>query len=93
MTSEADIEDYLHTRVKERGGEYRRTSWIGRSNAPDDRIMLPGNCFWAECKAPDVVMSDTARGRAQLREHARMRALGERVEVIASFEDVDRLIP
>lgn len=93
MIRESDIENYLHERVKERGGEHRRTSWIGRSNAPDDRIMLPGNCFWVECKAPGVKMSDTARGRAQLREHARMRALGERVEVVASFEDVNRLIP
>ena len=90
---ESDIEDYLHERVASRGGEHRRVAWIGRANAPDDRIMLPGNCFWAECKAPGVVMKATARGRAQLREHARMRAAGERVEVISSFEDVDRLIP
>jgi hypothetical protein len=88
MIRESDIENYLHARVRARGGDYRRASWIGRSGCPDDRIMLPGNCFWAECKRP----GETPRPD-QLREHARMRALGERVEVVSSFEDVDRLIP
>ena len=50
--TEREIEAYLHRRVREAGGDYRRTEWIGRANGPDDRIMLPGNCFWAECKAP-----------------------------------------
>lgn len=89
MLRESDIEDYLHKRVESRGGIYRRVAWIGRAHAPDDRIMLPGNCFWAECKKP---VKPSIRAR-QLAEHNRMRAAGERVEVILSFDDVDRLIP
>lgn len=89
MTRESDVEEYLHKRVEARGGTYRRVAWIGRRHAPDDRIMLPGNCFWAECKRPK---NPSVRAR-QFAEHERMRALGERVEVIYSFDDVDRLIP
>jgi hypothetical protein len=89
---ESDVEDYLHGRVKALGGDYRRVEWIGRSNAPDDRVMLPGKCFWAECKAPGVDMTATARGRAQLREHTRMRELGEVVYVFDSFESVDKVL-
>lgn len=37
--TEADIEDYLHKRVAQLGGEHRRVKWIGRDSAPDDRIM------------------------------------------------------
>ena len=85
---ESDIEDYLHKRVESRGGIYRRAAWVGRSSCPDDRVMLPGNCFWAECKRPGEVPRPD-----QLREHERMRAAGERVEVVSSFADVDRLIP
>ncbi len=85
--TEREIEAYLHRRVREAGGDYRRTEWIGRANGPDDRIMLPGNCFWAECKAPGKKPSE-----AQLREHARMRELGETVHVLDSFEAVDKAL-
>jgi len=84
---ERDIEAYLHKRVREAGGDYRRAEWIGRPGCPDDRVMLPGNCFWAECKAPGEKPTP-----AQLREHARMRSLGEVVHVIDSFEAVDRAL-
>lgn len=94
MLSEAEIETYLHDRVEALGGEYRRTEWTGRKNAPDDRIMLPGRCCWVECKKEGgaAKMSTYPRGRAQLREHERMRALGEIVHVIDSKEAVDRII-
>lgn len=88
---ERDIEGYLHRRVRELGGTHRRVKWLGRNKAPDDRIMLPGNCFWAECKAPDASMN-TAHAKAQLREHERMRRCGEVVHVLDSFEAVDRVL-
>lgn len=84
---ESAIENYLRRCVKKLGGEIRKVKWIGRRHAPDDRVMLPDNCFWAEVKAPGE------RLRAgQAREHARMKKMGERVEVIDSIEDVDRLL-
>lgn len=39
---ERDIEDYLVKRVKSMGGEVRKVKWIGRKNAPDRVVMLPG---------------------------------------------------
>ena len=100
---ESTIENYLRKRVHALGGQIRKVKWIGRKNAPDDRVMLPAEmrgkyltynpprAFWVECKAPDADMN-TPHVRAQLREHKRMRDRGEIVHVVASFEDVDRVL-
>jgi hypothetical protein len=85
---ERDIEAHLKRRVKELGGEIRKTEWIGRVGAPDRRVMLPGRMpVWVELKAPGV-----APEAHQIREHNRMRRLGELVEVIDSLEAVDNLL-
>jgi len=85
---ERDIEAHLKRRVKELGGEIRKTEWIGRVGAPDRRVMLPGRApVWVELKAPGV-----APEAHQIREHNRMRRLGELVEVIDSLEAVDNLL-
>ena len=84
---ESVIETYLVRRVKELGGEVRKAQWIGRRHAPDRRVMLPDRCMWVECKAP----GEKARP-GQVREHRRMRELGERVEVVDSFERVDEVL-
>jgi hypothetical protein len=87
MTSESDIEDYLIDAVKSVKGETRKVKWIGRKDAPDRRVMIPGFCCWAEVKAPGQ------KPRAsQLREHERMRKCGEIVLVIDSYVAVDSLI-
>lgn len=102
---ERDIEDYLVKRVKAMGGEVRKVQWIGRIGAPDRLVMLPATRFkkleapfgltcnfpaqtiWVELKAPG------AKPRpSQLREHERMRAMGQRVEVIDSLEGVEALL-
>jgi len=99
---EADIENHLVRRVKERGGEVRKVAWIGRPHAPDRVVMLPPRIeratednasyqtgpalIWVELKAP----GKKARP-GQLREHARMRKLGQEVFVVDSREGVDRL--
>jgi hypothetical protein len=98
---ERDIEDYLVKRVKAMGGEVRKVQWIGRIGAPDRLVMLPptvaigwgGNeclvptSIWVELKAPG------AKPRpSQVREHERMRAMGQRVEVIDSLEGVEGLL-
>lgn len=96
---ERDIERYLVKRVKTLCGEVRKVQWVGRAGAPDRVVMFPpwryGNqvprgvaqTTWVELKAPGVKPE-----AHQLREHERMRAMGQRVVVIDSFEAVDELL-
>lgn len=99
---ERDIEAHLVKRVKGLGGEVRKVQWIGRRGAPDRLVMLPsrlsaapvlphgplpGRTIWVELKAPGKKAEPH-----QLREHARMRAMGQRVEVIDSIEGVEELL-
>jgi hypothetical protein len=99
---EREIEAYLVKRVKELGGEVRKVKWIGRAGAPDRLVMLPGpwcgfdsaggfwaspRTIWVELKAP----GEKARP-SQVREHERMRAMGQRVVVIDSIEGVEDLL-
>jgi hypothetical protein len=99
---ERDIEAHLVKRVKELGGEVRKVQWVGRNGAPDRLVMLPMHLvtgsvlaknrgysltIWVELKAPGAKPRPT-----QLREHERMRAMGQRVEVIDSIEGVERIL-
>ena len=54
---------------------------------PDRRVMLPTGCFWAELKATGEKPTP-----AQLREHNRMRKMGERVEVLDSYVQIDEVL-
>lgn len=83
---ERTIERYLVEQVKVKGGEVRKVRWIGRNGAPDRIVMLPGRTIWVELKAP----GERCRPH-QIREHERMRRMGQRVEVVDSFEDVEKL--
>ena len=105
---ERDVEDYLVKRVKAMGGEVRKVQWIGRNSAPDRLVMLPltwsaarvdflnegQTTIWVELKNPKTVVNvpADARERAQHREHERMRALGQRVEVIGTLYQVEALL-
>jgi hypothetical protein len=103
---ERDIERHLVKRVKELGGEVRKVQWVGRNGAPDRLVMLPdrkhhtrdicgiptpfyqpASSTWVELKAPGKV--PTAQ---QVREHQRMRAMGQHVVVIDSIEGVEDLL-
>lgn len=90
---ERNIEQYLVNRVKMLGGEVRKVQWIGRRGAPDRLVMLPVNdwgrdvTIWVEVKAP----GEKAKPH-QLREHERMRKMGQRVEVVDTFEAVDEIL-
>ena len=93
---ESDIEKYLVKRVKDLGGECRKIQWIGRSGAPDRLVMLPlswcadigsTTSFWVELKAPGKKAEPH-----QLREHERMRKMGQRVVVIDSLAGVEDLL-
>lgn len=81
---EKDIEDYLCERVTALGGEVRKVEWVGRKHAPDRRVMLHGRCFWVELKRPGGKPRP-----GQQREIERMRAHGERVYVLSTFDEVD----
>lgn len=91
---ERDIEKYLVARVKEVGGMVRKMQWVGRRGAPDRVVMLPlsaggpwGGTIWVELKAPGKLPEPH-----QFREHTRMRAMGQRVVVVDSFEAVDAIL-
>lgn len=104
---ERDIEDYLVKRVNAMGGEVRKVKWIGRRGAPDRLVMLPrrrtevfsdvalatlpmtipARTVWVELKAPGVEPEPH-----QVREHERMRKMGQRVEVIDSLAGVEELL-
>ena len=99
---EKEVEAHLVKRVKELGGECRKVQWIGRIGAPDRLVMLPSQetyadgqpipgfphqAIWVELKAP----GQKARP-SQLREHERMRAMGQHVVVIDSIEGVEELL-
>lgn len=94
---ESDIEKYLVKRVKAAGGECRKIQFIGRPGAPDRLVMLPGDfekpwgchpqTIWIELKAPGKKAEPH-----QLREHERMRKMGQRVVVIDSLAGVDEVL-
>lgn len=84
---EATLEQYLLARVKALGGECRKLTWIGRRGAPDRLVMLHGRVIFVELKAP----GQQAKPH-QIREHARLRRMGQRVEVVDSFDGVDQMI-
>lgn len=85
---ERDIEAHLVKRVKALGGVIRKAKWIGHVGAPDRRVMLPDRPpVWVELKATGKKAEPH-----QVREHNRMRRLGELVEVIDSIEGVEALL-
>jgi len=107
VLKERDIKRALIERVEALGGELRKVEWVGRRNAPDWIVMLaPGSVLhsnlicrdglsvWVELKNPETIKTfpADAHERAQHREHERMRALGQRVEVIGTLEQIERLL-
>lgn len=85
---ESTVENYLVRRVKDIGGEIRKVQFIGRRGAPDRLAMFPfGPCVWIELKRPGAVAEPH-----QVREHDRMRAMGQTVIVIDTKAGVDTFI-
>ncbi len=86
---ESTIEKYLVKRVKTLGGEIRKVKWIGRRGAPDRLAILPAVCgpVWVELKAT----GKSCRPH-QIREHERMKLMGQSISVIDSIEGVDDLL-
>jgi hypothetical protein len=93
---EREVEAHLVQRVRELGGECRKVQWIGRRGAPDRLVMLPvppgwdpltSTTVWVELKAP----GQKAKPH-QIREHQRMRDMGQCVVVIDSIDAVEELL-
>ncbi len=92
---ESIIEQYLVDWVKALGGEVRKVKWLGHRGAPDRLVMLPRRdrfgdpigVIWVELKATGEKPKPH-----QVREHNRMRKMGQRVEVIDSLKGVDALL-
>lgn len=82
---ERDVEAHLVKRVREAGGEAYKFVSPQRRSVPDRLVLMPGGRAWfAECKAPGEKPTE-----AQIREHARLRALGFEVEVVDDKDLVD----
>ena len=85
---ESQIEQYLIDAVTFKGGLIRKLTFPGHRGAPDRVVMLPGGrLIWVECKAPGMKPEPH-----QLREHNRMRLMGQCVEVVDSFDRVDEVL-
>lgn len=88
MPRERDVETYLGACVRTLGGVAYKFTSPGRRSVPDRHVRLPGAVeFYVECKAPGGKLTVL-----QASEHHRLRALGARVYVCNTKEDVDKAI-
>jgi hypothetical protein len=82
---ERTVEAHFVARTVRAGGEQRKIAYVGRRNAVDRLLVLPGGrVFFVELKRP----GKTAR-EGQEREHNRLRAVGADVRVLDTLEAVD----
>jgi hypothetical protein len=58
------------------------------------KIVRPGRTIWIELKRPGgaATFPANAHERKQQREHERMRRMGQRVEVVDSFERIEEIL-
>jgi hypothetical protein len=96
---ESQVEAHLRKRVEALGGLCYKFVSPGRRHVPDRIVLLPttglalrrgeplGRTIFVELKAPGKKPTP-----GQLREHARLRELGFRVEVLDSIEAVDNFV-
>ncbi len=101
MTPEGKVQAYGMAELKKRGCLVRKIGYEGRRGCPDHLVLVPERginrktgawldpcTIFIEYKATE----DTQPEEHQLREHARMRAVGADVRVIGSKRQVDELI-
>ncbi|ELZ3650034.1 hypothetical protein ULT26_004328 [Salmonella enterica] len=99
-TPEGVIQAYGMAELKKRGCLVRKIGYEMRRGCPDHLVLVPvrpdegygltlaSKIMFIEYKATE----DTQPEEHQLREHARMRAVGADVRVIGSKRQVDELI-
>lgn len=83
---ECKLESYLKKEVEKRGGQIRKSQWIGSRSCPDRRIL--GKC-WVELKRPDKKGKLSKGQQIEIQE---MRDHGEDVRIIDDFRQVDLLM-
>ncbi len=85
---ERDVEAHLVKRVKEAGGMAYKFTSPGRRSVPDRLVIWPdGEVEFVELKAPGAKATPL-----QLREHEKLRALGQTVHVLDSKAEVDTFV-
>ena len=83
------VESYLVERIKARGGETRKLSWVGHKGAPDRIALFPDGVVWfIECKSKVGKLSPQQKA-----ELAMLDRMGCRTAVVYSREEVDALLP
>lgn len=89
MSAEKTIEQALCRRIRDLGGLCEKFTSPGRRSVPDRLVTLPGGrVLFIEVKAPGKTPTPN-----QTTDHARRRALGCKVLVIDSLEDIERAFP
>ncbi len=89
MQLEKDVEGYLTRQVERMHGRCLKFIPDVDNGMPDRLVLLPrGVVVWVELKNGT---SEDAR-RLQKMQHAKLRRLGQRVEVIQTKEQVDCLL-
>lgn len=90
MKSEKQIENYLKKKITEAGGMCLKWTSPGTAGVPDRIIIMPkGKIYFVELKAEDKKNNLSTLQRAFI---AKLIIFDCRVEVIASFEAVDRFV-
>ena len=86
---ERDVEAHFKRRVELTGGIQRKAQWLGRWGCPDRWCGWPhlNRGGWVELKGTGGRLSFQ-----QENEHERLRSCGERVDVLASIEEVDAYV-
>ena len=89
MELERDVEQYLVRSVRSAGGRCEKFIPDYRAGWPDRIVLLPGGVSaWVELKRPRGGRLSPQQRHA----HKVLRGLGQRVAVVWTKEDVDRLI-
>lgn len=86
--SEKQIENYLikEVRIKLKGTAFKFTS-PGRRAVPDRLCVVPGHCFFVECKATGKYLTP-----AQERERDRLEDLDQYVYDVNSKPQIDQIV-
>jgi len=85
---ESEIERYLVQRARTLGGVAYKFVSPGRVGVPDRIVVMPDRLMFVELKAPGKKPEPH-----QLREHQRLRSMGQSVYVVDSIAAVDELLP
>ncbi len=89
MRLESQLERAFVAYITKTGGEVRKVKWIGRNGAPDRVVLYPdGEQCWVELKTKAGPLRP-----GQLREHARLRDMGQVVHVVRSKDEYVQLFP